>query len=53
MSDLAQGVRVSHAFFGTGTVAALHGGRSVDVHFERHGLKTLHLDYAKLTIITE
>jgi DNA helicase-2/ATP-dependent DNA helicase PcrA len=53
MTDLAKGVRVSHAFFGTGTVAVIHGGRSVDVQFERHGLKTLHLDYAKLTIVTE
>ena len=53
MTDLAKGVKVSHAFFGTGTVAVIHGGRSVDVQFERHGLKTLHLDYAKLTIVTE
>jgi DNA helicase-2/ATP-dependent DNA helicase PcrA len=53
MTDLGKGVRVSHAFFGAGTVAATPRGRSVDVLFERHGLKTLHLDYAKLTIVTE
>lgn len=53
MTDLGKGVRVSHAFFGTGTVAATPRGRSVDVLFERHGLKTLHLDYAKLTIVAE
>ena len=51
MTDLGKGVRVSHAFFGTGTVASAPMGRSVDVLFERHGLKTLHLDYAKLTIV--
>lgn len=53
VTDLHKGIRVSHAFFGTGTVAATPSGRSVDVLFERHGLKTLHLDYAKLTIVTE
>lgn len=49
--ELREGVRVSHAFFGSGTVVATPRGRSVDVLFERHGLKTLHLDYTKLTIV--
>jgi DNA helicase-2/ATP-dependent DNA helicase PcrA len=51
MTSLTKGTQVSHAFFGNGMVVATHSGRSVDVLFERHGLKTLHLDYAKLTIV--
>lgn len=52
-TDLVKGTQVSHAFFGTGAVVAMGSGRSVNVLFERHGLKTLHLDYAKLTIVTD
>ncbi len=51
MSDFSQGCKVSHPFFGIGSVTKLSGGRSLDVHFDRHGLKTLHLDYAKLKLI--
>lgn len=51
MSDFSKGSQVSHPFFGTGTVAKLTTGRSLDVHFDRHGLKTLHLDYAKLKLL--
>jgi DNA helicase II / ATP-dependent DNA helicase PcrA len=50
-SDFAKGCKVSHPFFGEGTVTKLSGPRSLDVIFARHGLKTLHLDYAKLTIL--
>lgn len=53
MNDLLKGSRVSHSFFGTGVVVTLSSGRTVDVHFDRHGLKTLHLDYAKLSIVTD
>ncbi|MDD3813061.1 MAG: ATP-dependent helicase [Desulfocapsaceae bacterium] len=53
VKDLAKGTRVSHPFFGQGAVVTIGSGRSVDVLFERHGLKTLHLDYAKLTIVTD
>ena len=53
VSDLAKGTRVSHSFFGTGVVVLIGSGRTVDVLFDRHGLKTLHLDYAKLTIVTD
>ena len=53
MTDLAKGTRVSHSFFGTGIVVSMSSGRTVDVLFDRHGLKTLHLDYAKLTIVIE
>lgn len=51
MSDFALGAKVNHPFFGNGTVAKVSTGRSIDIQFDRHGLKTLHLDYAKLTII--
>ena len=53
MTDLTKGTQVSHAFFGTGEVVSMGSGRSVNVLFGRHGLKTLHLDYAKLTIVTD
>lgn len=51
MRDLKKGVRVKHPFFGEGSVATVGQGRSVDVDFERHGVKTLHLDYAKLALL--
>jgi DNA helicase-2/ATP-dependent DNA helicase PcrA len=51
MTDFSVGCRVNHAFFGDGTVTKLSKARSLDIHFDRHGLKTLHLDYAKLTIL--
>jgi DNA helicase-2/ATP-dependent DNA helicase PcrA len=50
-SDFTRGCKVNHPFFGEGTVTKLSGPRSLDVVFDRHGLKTLHLDYAKLTIV--
>lgn len=51
MSNFSLGVKVNHPFFGNGTVAKMSTSRSIDVLFDRHGLKTLHLDYAKLTVI--
>ncbi len=51
ISDFSVGCKVRHPFFGDGTVKKLAGPRSLDVLFDRHGLKTLHLDYAKLTIL--
>jgi DNA helicase-2/ATP-dependent DNA helicase PcrA len=48
--DLKKGVRVRHPFFGEGVVQDKPQGRSVNVNFRRHGIKTLHLDYAKLSI---
>ncbi len=50
MTDFSLGQKVSHPFFGSGVVAKMSTGRSIDIQFDRHGLKTLHLDYAKLTI---
>jgi len=51
MADFSVGCKVSHPFFGNGTVTKLSKGRSLDINFDRHGMKTLHLDYAKLTIL--
>ncbi len=51
MTDFSVGCRVNHPFFGDGTVTKLSNARSLDIHFDRHGIKTLHLDYAKLTIL--
>jgi ATP-dependent DNA helicase UvrD/PcrA len=49
--DLKQGTRVKHPFFGQGSVKGSMKGRSINVDFDRHGMKTLHLDYAKLSIV--
>ncbi len=43
-------MRVRHAFFGIGRISAILGPRRVEVHFDRHGSKILHLDYARLEI---
>jgi DNA helicase-2/ATP-dependent DNA helicase PcrA len=51
LDDFSKGCRVNHPFFGTGTVQKKNPPRSLDVAFDRHGMKTLHLDYAKLTIV--
>jgi len=51
LDDFSPGGRVKHPFFGTGTVKKKTPPRSLDVAFDRHGMKTLHLDYAKLTIV--
>ncbi len=48
IEDFSRGDRVNHPFFGIGEVRKITKPRMVDVFFERHGLKTLHLDYAKL-----
>ncbi len=47
--ELQPGMRVEHAFFGQGLVSRLPGPRRVEVLFDRHGSKILHLDYARLT----
>ena len=45
------GAKVKHPFFGEGKVEKLVGNRTVEVHFARHGRKTLHLDYARLEFL--
>ena len=47
-SVLDQGQVVMHPFFGRGVIAKVTGERTVEVDFDRHGRKALHLDYAKL-----
>jgi len=47
-SALDQGQPVNHPFFGRGVIDKVTGERTVEVVFDRHGRKTLHLDYAKL-----
>ncbi|MBM9537809.1 ATP-dependent helicase, partial [Desulfobulbus alkaliphilus] len=43
-----EGMRVSHAIFGVGRVTSIPGPRRVEILFDRHGGKILHLDYARL-----
>lgn len=45
------GTKVRHQFFGEGRIDSRAGDRSVKVFFQRHGFKTLHLDYAKLEVL--
>lgn len=47
-SGLSQGQPVEHPFFGRGVIDKVTGERTVEVVFDRHGRKSLHLDYAKL-----
>ncbi len=51
LDDFAIGCKVEHPFFGSGKVKKLTKPRTLDIQFDRHGLKTLHLDYAKLKIL--
>jgi len=45
------GMTVRHPFFGIGKVKNVPGPRRVEIAFDRHGDKILHLDYAKLEVI--
>ncbi len=49
--EFCENMQVSHAIFGIGRIIALPGPRRVEVLFDRHGSKILHLDYAKLEIL--
>ncbi len=51
LEDFSPGCKVDHPFFGSGVVKKLTKPRTLDIHFDRHGLKSLHLDYAKLKIV--
>ncbi|MBV5317938.1 MAG: ATP-dependent helicase [Desulfobulbaceae bacterium] len=46
-----EGMQVSHSLFGIGKVTSIPGPRRVEILFDRHGSKILHLDYAKLEIL--
>ncbi|PIE72901.1 MAG: DNA helicase UvrD [Deltaproteobacteria bacterium] len=45
------GARVEHPFFGKGVVVEPVQGRSVQISFDRHGKKKLHLDYANVSLL--
>jgi DNA helicase-2/ATP-dependent DNA helicase PcrA len=47
-ADFTPGMIVQHPFFGQGVIREIPGPRRVEVRFDRHGDKILHLDYAKL-----
>jgi DNA helicase-2/ATP-dependent DNA helicase PcrA len=51
MENLTIGMHVQHPFFGRGQVKDIPGPRRIEISFDRHGDKILHLDYAKLEII--
>jgi len=46
-----EGMEVSHPLFGIGKVTGIPGPRRLEILFDRHGSKILHLDYAKLEIL--
>jgi DNA helicase-2/ATP-dependent DNA helicase PcrA len=48
--QLSVGMMVKHPFFGLGRIEMMTGPKSVEVLFDKHGKKNLHLDYAKLEI---
>lgn len=48
---LPAGAAVKHPYFGRGKIKTVTGPRTVDVVFVGHGLKSLHLDYAKLELL--
>jgi len=50
--NIKPGNRVRHPFFGEGVVEKVVSPKSVEVLFARHGRKTLHLDYAKLELVS-
>ena len=50
--NIKLGSRVHHPFFGEGVVEKIVSPKSVEVFFARHGRKTLHLDYAKLELVS-
>lgn len=51
INDFTAGRPVRHNFFGEGKVIKVNPPKMVEIYFPRHGLKKLHLDYAKLEII--
>ncbi len=50
--EYTPGMLVLHPLFGPGTVKSVPGPRRVEIAFDRHGNKILHLDYAKLEIVS-
>ncbi|MCI5141090.1 MAG: ATP-dependent helicase, partial [Candidatus Electrothrix sp. ATG1] len=50
-TEFSKGMMVRHPFFGIGKVKEIPAPRRIEVHFDRHGDKLLHLDYAKLEVM--
>jgi len=50
--NIKLGSRVRHPFFGEGVVEKVVSPKSLEVLFARHERKTLHLDYAKLELVS-
>ncbi|MCI5165913.1 MAG: ATP-dependent helicase [Candidatus Electrothrix sp. GM3_4] len=50
-TEFCKGMAVRHPFFGIGKVKEIPAPRRIEVHFDRHGDKLLHLDYAKLEVM--
>ncbi|MEN8256636.1 MAG: ATP-dependent helicase [Thermodesulfobacteriota bacterium] len=51
IDEFATGRGVRHNFFGEGKVIKVCPPKTVEIFFPRHGLKKLHLDYAKLEVL--
>jgi DNA helicase-2/ATP-dependent DNA helicase PcrA len=49
--EFCKGMTVRHPFFGIGKIKEIPAPRRVEVRFDRHGDKLLHLDYAKLEVM--
>ncbi len=46
--EFKAGMAVIHPLFGPGTIKSIPGPRRVEIFFDRHGVKILHLDYTRL-----
>lgn len=51
IAEFSTGRAVRHNFFGEGKVIKVCPPKTVEIYFPRHGLKKLHLDYAKLDVL--
>lgn len=51
IKDFSVGTKVDHPFFGLGEVKKITKPSTLDIAFDRHGIKSLHIDYAKLKLL--
>lgn len=49
-TEFKPGMEVIHPLFGPGKIKSVPGPRRVEIAFDRHGDKILHLDYARLEV---
>jgi DNA helicase-2/ATP-dependent DNA helicase PcrA len=52
-SSFTPGMIVRHNYFGQGKIKQIPGAKRIEVAFDRHGTKILHLDYANLEIVSD